>query len=40
MKDLLQKIAENAIFFAEFMGIIFVIFLVAYLASQMRRRLR
>ena len=38
MKDLLQKIAENAIFFAEFMGIIFVIFLVAYLAEKAIKR--
>jgi riboflavin transporter FmnP len=38
MSDLFQRIVENAVFFAEFMGIIFVIVLVAYLAEKSIKR--
>ncbi len=38
MSDLLKEIAENAVFFAEFMGVIFLIFLVAYLAEKFIKR--
>lgn len=34
MSSFLEKVAENAIFFAEFLGIVLVIFLLAYLAER------